>query len=226
VRRRILVAMSRRSFALPALVAFALSASPSIAQTPRVDTVTPACLPREAHAVVGVAVTGVAEPGEGRVYFRRHGHGDFYWVPVEGPREPWAVLPLPEPDNRSAEIYAALVAPDGRLIAQSRPVTVPIEDGCRGEAPNAEQGRRAQALTVGETTLAQRHRKLAWWRCEGIRERIDVAGERRDDDACSVLAWWERPELLLPFGVVGGGVVLVDDGGDTPDDRELSPFQP
>ena len=113
----------------------------------------------------------------------------------------WGVLPVPEPDNHQAEVYASVVAANGVPLAQSRVIQ---RAGARPTAACSSERaeRRRQHLIVGETSLGQKFRKVAWWQCDGIRERVDVRGERRDDEACLPIAWWERPEML---GAAGAG---------------------
>jgi hypothetical protein len=181
------------------------------AQVPRVLIGDIPCIPRNGHALAQ-AVAGPLDPNEDvRVYFRRQGYGDFYWVPARPTSDGrfWGVLPVPEPDNHQAEVYAAVVAPNGVVRAQSRVVQVPVDGNCRVTLRNA-QSTDAQHLTVGETSLGQKFRKVAWWQCEGIRERIDVRGEHRDDEACLPIAWWDRPETIAPLTLLsGGGIITV-----------------
>lgn len=188
------------------LLALSLAAG-AMAQVPRALIGDLACIPRDGHAVAQAVAGPLANTEEVRIYFRRQGYGDFYWVPARPTSDGrfWGVLPVPEPDNKIAELYAAVVAmPTGAPRAQSRVITVPVEQNCRVQLGNAQQA-DAGHLIVGETSLGQKFRKVAWWQCEGIRERIDVRGEKRDDEACLPLAWWQRPELLAPLLVVGGG---------------------
>ena len=194
-------------FALSLLLAAVLSGDPAAAQVPRALIGDLACIPRDGHAVAQAVAGPLASTEEVRIYFRRQGYGDFYWVPARPTSDGrfWGVLQVPEPDNKIAELYAAVVAtPTGAPRAQSRVITVPVEPNCRVQLGNAQQA-DAGHLIVGETSLGQKFRKVAWWQCEGIRERIDVRGEKRDDEACLPLAWWQRPELLAPLLVVGGG---------------------
>jgi len=190
---------------------FLLFAGGLAAQVPRVLIGDIACIPRNGHALAQ-AVAGPLDPNEDvRIYFRRQGYGDFYWVPARPTSDGrfWGVLPVPEPDNHQAEVYAAVVAPNGVPRAQSRVVQVPVEANCRVQLRNA-QSTDAQHLIIGETSLGQKFRKVAWWQCEGIRERIDVRGEHRDDEACLPFAWWERPETIAPLTLLsGGGIITV-----------------
>jgi len=191
-------------------LSFALAVA-ATAQVPRALIGDMACIPKDGHAVAQAVAGPLTNTDEVRIYFRRQGYGDFYWVPARPTSDGrfWGVLPVPEPDNKVAEVYSAVVASTGQPRAQSRIITVPVEPNCRVQLGNAQQA-DAGHLTVGETSLGQKFRKVAWWQCEGIRERVDVRGERRDDEACLPLAWWQRPELLAPLVVVGagGGIII------------------
>lgn len=211
------------------LAAAAAAAAVTAQAPPPVAMAAPACLPRDGHAVV--AGEALVPPGaEARTYFRRAGFGDFYYLPMQrqeaagGPL--WAVLPMPEPENELAELWVAVVGADGTFLSRTASTTVPVTGDCVADL-TAEQSSATDELVIGETARSQKHRKVAWWQCEGIVTRIDVAGERRDDDACAPLAWFERPELVAPFAVLGGGGILtliIED--EPPGERELSPAQP
>jgi len=201
---------STRAFALASL-AFLSLCGLAAAQPPRVLVGEITCVPKGGHAVAQAIAAPVPDGSQVRIYFRRQGYGDFYWVPAHPTSDGrfWGVLPVPEPDNHQAEVYAAVVAPNGVPRAQSRVVQVPVEANCRVQLRNA-QSTDAQHLIIGETSLGQKFRKVAWWQCEGIRERIDVRGEHRDDEACLPFAWWERPETIAPLTLLsGGGIITV-----------------
>ena len=202
-----------------------LLASGAAAQVPRVLIADLPCIPRDGHALAQ-AVAGPLNPtDEVRVYFRRQGYGDFYWVPARPTSDGrfWGVLPVPEPDNQMAELYAAVVAPNNVPRAQSRIITSPVEPNCRGQLGNAQRA-DSQHLIVGESSLGQKFRKVAWWQCDGIRERVDVRGERRDDESCLPIAWWQRPELLAPLALVtGGGITTVVPTEPPPELSEANP---
>jgi hypothetical protein len=211
---------------LLAVLAGSSLAAAATAQPARVMLADVPCVIHGGHTPVYAAAGPVPAGGEVRFYFRRQGHGDFYWVPghLGDQGAFWGVLPVPEPDNDAAEIYAALYGPQGLPLAQSRVQSVPVREDCPVQL-DTEQLEESTDLDVGETTLGQKLRKLAWWRCDGVRVRIDVRGERRDDDTCLPLAWWQRPEALAPFALIGGGgvtTVVVDP--EPP--LELSPVNP
>ena len=205
------IAVRAGSFAVALSLAVAVAAA---AQVPRALIGDLACIPRDGHAVAQAVAGPLSNTDEVRIYFRRQGYGDFYWVPARPTSDGryWGVLPVPEPDNKQAEVYAAVVASTGQPRAQSRIISVPVEANCRVQLGNAQQA-DAGHLIVGESSLGQKFRKVAWWQCDGIRERIDVHGERRDDEACLPLAWWQRPEMLAPLVAAGagGGLIVVPD---------------
>jgi hypothetical protein len=208
-----------------AVIASCALASAAAAQVvPRVLIADMPCIPRDGHALAQAVAGPVGPNEEVRIYFRRSGYGDFYWVPArpssDGPF--WGVLPVPEPDNHQAEVYAAVMTTNGLPRAQSRVIQVPVTDDCRVQLRNAQEA-DAQHLTVGETSLGQKFRKVAWWQCEGIRERVDVRGEKREDEACLPLAWWQRPETIAPFVLAGaGGITTIV--SEPPE--EVSPSNP
>jgi hypothetical protein len=203
------IAVRAGSSAVALSLAFAVVAA---AQVPRALIGDLACIPRGGHAVAQAVAGPLNGNDEVRIYFRRQGYGDFYWVPARPTSDGrfWGVLPVPEPDNKLAEVYAAVVAPTGQPRAQSRILSVPVEANCRVQLGNAQQA-DAGHLIVGESSLGQKFRKVAWWQCDGIRERIDVRGEHRDDESCLPLAWWQRPEMMAPLlaAGAGGGLIVV-----------------
>src|ERR1044072_954670 len=100
------------------LLAFALSlawAASAAAQVPRALIGDLACIPKNGHAVAQAVAGPVTNTDEVRIYFRRQGYGDFYWVPARPTSDGrfWGVLPVPEPDNKQAEAYAALAGGAG-----------------------------------------------------------------------------------------------------------------
>jgi hypothetical protein len=214
------------SFAVAFSLLLAVGAS---AQVPRVLMGDLACIPRQGHAVAQ-AVAGPLDPREEvRVYFRRQGYGDFYWVPAHPSSDGrfWGILPVPEPDNQLAEVYAAVVTSTGVPRAQSRIITVPVDTNCRVQQLGNAQQADSQHLIVGETSLGQKFRKVAWWQCDGIRERVDVRGERRDDESCLPVAWWERPEILAPMVLItGGGITTVVPTAPPVPPPVVTPFDP
>jgi hypothetical protein len=231
-RRQSMRALAPLGFVLSATIA-----SVAAAQTPRVLVGDVPCIPRGGNAVVSAAAAPLAEGAEVRVYFRRQGYGDFYWVPAHpaeaGGAAFWAVLPVPEPDNTMAEIYAAVYGLDGKPLGQSRVRQVPVAENRQAELDGAQQS-EASHLTIGETALGQMYRKVAWWRCEGVRERVNVRGERRDDEVCVPAPWWQRAMIvpvIFAAGVttvqvgVHGVTPLVPDVNIIPPD-ELSPVTP
>ncbi|MDX1630964.1 MAG: hypothetical protein R3234_03835 [Thermoanaerobaculia bacterium] len=213
-------------FAPALILTLFLGALPGMAQVPRIVVSPVSCLPADGNGVVHAGVMPEVDDRSVRLYFRRQGFGDFYWVPmVADEGRYWGVLPVPEEANEQAEYYVAVYDGGDRILGQSPVRSAPVTGDCE---PNLtpEQRDRASALTIGETSLSQKHRKVAWWECEGVVERIDLFLELRDDTSCQPIGWWERPEMLVPVGLAGVGVtrtVIVD---EEPPGPEVSPAFP
>jgi hypothetical protein len=214
-----------RSIRLAATLAGAL-ALPALAaaQSPQVLVGDVPCIPRQGNELVQAIAGPLPAGAEVRIYFRRHEHGDFYWIPAEQASNGtwWAVLPVPEPDNAMAEVYGAVYGPGNVPLAQSRIQSVAVTEDCRVEL-DSRQAEATTSMTVGETALGQKMRKLAWWQCPGVRARIDVHGERRADEACLPIGlWWQRPEVLGGLVLVPPGISIVVNEPDPP----VSPANP
>ena len=138
-------------------------------------------MPPDGHVVMNAEVDPVpAEDDEVRIYFRREGYGDYYYVAMwmvdeDTPNLYRGVVPVPEPDNLRAQLYMAVVDSAGTILSRSNSMTVPIDDDCDVETDESFN------FTVGETSAAQKGRKIAWWQCEDVTHRIDVYGEERDE---------------------------------------------
>ena len=220
-----MTSMKNRLLLLLAIVASAVA--PAVAQVPSVVTAPLECLPANGNGASVVAIQPDVEGREIRLYFRRDGFGDFYYAVMEQ-EEPGiysGVFPVPEESNVVAEFYVAVLE-GGRVVAQSPVRSVEVTMDCEADL-TAEQRQRSTQLRIGETSLSQKHRKVAWWECIGVSERIDVFGEVREDTSCIPVGWWSRPEMMVPVSLAGAGVtsvVIVDD--EPPGGAELSPVIP
>lgn len=204
------------------------AAAPAAAQAPRVLVAPVQCLPATGNGLATASIEPDVEGRETRLYFRRDGYGDFYWVDLvrEEPGVHWGVFPVPEEANQITEYYVAVLE-GGQVLAQSPVRTVAVDPDC-DPGLDEEQRQRAANLAIGETSLSQKHRKVAWWECIGVTERIDIFGERREDHACRPIGWWDRPEMLVPFGLAGAGIttIVIIDEEPPPGGPELSPVIP
>ncbi|MEL7062016.1 MAG: hypothetical protein AAGN46_18460, partial [Acidobacteriota bacterium] len=129
-------------------------------------------------------------------------------------------------ENEPAEYYTSVNDWQGNEIARSKTRVAEVRNNCRIELTEAQQG-VAENLTVGETAYWQRGENVFHWECDGIVARVDANQIRRADEICRVcvIAWWERPGVLVPAftGVAGiGGVLLLDDDDPPP----VSPSSP
>ncbi|MBZ0113740.1 MAG: hypothetical protein K8J08_14840 [Thermoanaerobaculia bacterium] len=213
---------------LSCLLVGAFTASMTFGQAPIVTPEPLACMPTEGHSVVYADVDPLpGDDDEVRIFFRRDGFGDYYYVIMEVldenvPNRYRGVVPVPEPDNLSTQMYLGVIAPDRTLVSRSLTTSVAIDEDCDVEVDDGAN------FVVGETSYAQKNRKIAWWQCEDVTSRIDVNGEVRDEGSCvPVILWWQRPEILVPT-VLGsvGGVVLVDDLIDPNPPSPVSPSTP
>jgi hypothetical protein len=210
------------------LIAGTFTATMALAQAPIVTPEPLPCMPPDGHSVVYADVDPVpAEDDEVRIYFRRDGYGDYYYVIMEVaddnvPNRYRGVVPVPEPDNLATQLYLGVVALDQTLVSRSLTSTVAIDDDCDVEVDESTN------FVVGETSYAQKGRKIAWWQCEDVVSRIDVNGEERDERSClPVILWWQRPEILVPVAVASvGGVILIDDLIDSSPPPPVSPSAP
>lgn len=140
---------------------------------------------------------------------------------------------LREQRYEPAEYFAAVVAPDGRILARSPLEVVPVTDDCDVQLDPREEG-MAGNLVIGETAPWQESEgEVFHWLCDGIVSRVDPAGILRIDRHCRtcVIAWWEKKSFLIPASIAGiggiGGVVLDDPSPFTPEpEPEPSPSEP
>lgn len=149
-----------------------------------------------------------------------------------------------------SEHYATVVDVDGTEIARStmKVVRVVDEDRCEGDLAGIhveplflgligwgelqqEQRRewedrvtgQANNLVVGETAEWEIGKRVFHWLCDGIVSRKDYRSILRADDVCRacVVAWWRKPELLVPAAAGVVGIVSI-----IPDDEPVSPSEP
>ena len=133
---------------------------------------------------------------------------------------------LEQLENEPTEYFTSVHDYDGNRLAKSKTRVAEVRDNCRVDLSERQAGEAAN-LTVGETAYWQKGESLFHWLCDGIVSRIDPLRILRGDDACRacVVAWWKRPDILVPVaGVLGVAttVELVDDDDPAP----VSPSEP
>ncbi len=170
----------------------------------------PSCLSR-GNTVVFLSLKPETGWSSVRVYFRRAGLPDFYYLELrsDGRGNYWATLPLPEDETRSAEVQFGVKDAEG-VETRSALLKLHDEAGCSTQL-SQEQQRFARNLVVGETVMGQTGQVLHGWKCPGVVSRINLDGQLRPDANCRAamlaLAAHDRDKLLLPLIFLGGGGV-------------------
>jgi hypothetical protein len=205
--------------------ALALAASSLAAQTPSIKVEQVSCMRTGANQVVHATAAGEPAGGSARLYFRWMEHGDNYWVGLEndGAGRYWGTPPKPESRTSMVEYYGVLVDAGGAEVARSPKLTAKVNGDCKVQL-NAQQLGEAANLTIGETSPNQERNKVMGFLCDGIVTRVNPQNVRRADETCRlcVVAWWSRPEILVPLvAATAGGVGVIV--GDHP---ESSPSRP
>ncbi len=205
----------REARIVSSLVIFCLLSHTALAQTASIALSSAGCVTRDANVVVAASVTPDAAWSSVRLYFRRGGEPDYYYLEMRsaGDGAFWASLPLIGRDTSSVEYYVVVRDAEGREAA------VPTESGSVDPACRVvlteDQARYAQNLVVGETTPAQRNAAVSGFLCTGVISRIQWTGELVPDEYCrqeliAKAAADEERRILIPLLILGtGGVVAI-----------------
>lgn len=170
------------------------------------------CIPNNDNGLVSADVPAVPGGAEVRLYFRWDDHGPFYYVAMapEGAGRWWATPPKPIDENHQVEYYVATVDPTGEVLARTESLVTPVTGDCDVELTRKERG-MAENLVVGETAPEQMEDAVVGFLCDGIISRVGPDGVRRADSICRrcIVAWWDRPEALVPAAAALGGVTTI-----------------
>jgi len=202
---------------LPAAMLALVVASPAVlpGQTlaPTITVDETDCIPNNDNGLIRATVQPEVGGAEVRLYFRWDDHGPFYYVlmDAEGAGRYWTTPPKPIDENHQVEYYVAVVDPQGTSLGESEPVVTPVTGDCDVELSREERG-MAENLVVGETTDEQLDDMVYGFLCDGIISRIGSDGVLRADSICRrcIVAWWDKPEALLPAAVLLGGTTVVE----------------
>ena len=172
------------------------------------------CVPRNDNGLVRATLRPEVGGAEVRLYFRWDDHGEFYYVIMDaaGAGRYWATPPKPTDANHQVEYYVAVVTPEGSVLGRSEPQVAPVTGDCDVALDPVERG-MAENLVVGETVVEQQGQQVLGFMCDGIISRIGPDGVLRADGICRrcIVAWFDKPEALVPAAVLlGGGTVLTD----------------
>lgn len=210
------------SLTVPAAVR-AQGASQGQAQGPvRVTAEEAPCVPNNDNGLIRATVQAPPGGTQTRLYFRWDGHGDFYYVVMEALPDGtwWATPPKPTDENKQIEYFVAVVAPDETVAGRSETILTPVTSDCPVVLDDLQRG-YAENLIVGETTEDQMGDEVMGFLCDGIISRIGSNGVLRADSICRrcIVAWWDKPEAIVPAAVLLGGGVTISD-------IEASPSRP
>lgn len=173
------------------------------------------CFPRERNSVVYATVSPDLAEYQVRLFFRRDGYGDAYFMQMKKFDDKghfYAVLPKPDRQNEELEYHVHVRGPEKETLASSPILIAPVTGDCKVELTK-EQEDMSNELVVGETRVDQKGSPVAWFLCDGIVSRIDIFDDQRSDEFCAV-----PPGPVPIVAGTGGGVVGVP--------REASPFRP
>lgn len=183
-----------------------------LAQAPTITVEETDCIPNNDNGLIRATVQPEVGGAEVRLYFRWDDHGPFYYVAMEaeGAGRYWATPPKPVDENHQVEYYVATVDPAGTMVGQSEPVITPVTGDCDVELTRKERG-MAENLVVGETAEEQMGDMVYGFLCDGIISRIGPDGVLRADSICRrcIVAWWDKPEALVPAAVLLGGTTTL-----------------
>ncbi len=198
----------------------------------------PTCVPPGGNAVFTAELSPESTWSQVRLYFRKAGEGDYYYLDMRSdvPGSYWTTLPWPASETAAAETFLSATTVGGAEIAGDI-LTVPVEAGCLTTLTPNQQA-FADNLVVGETTAAQADNPVLGWECEGIVIRRGIDDLLRPDEVCrrvlmaagaeqAGLVAEQRGGLLLPLlGGIGGGYIIADQTIDRDDCDIVSPVMP
>lgn len=204
-----------------------LGASLAAAATAQSIKVNPAECFKFGDNQVVYAATSAEPPGATeRLYFQWTDHPSYYWEDMEreGPGRYWAIPPKPESRNTEIEYYGVMLDAAGHEISRTPSIRTKVTSDCKIKLTPQQYG-YAQNLVIGETNTSQQKNRVLGFLCDGIVTRINPQNVKRADEVCRtcVVAWWLRPEVLLPIAGVAaaGGITTI-----IVDKPEPSPSRP
>jgi hypothetical protein len=192
---------------LTAVAGAAYAAPPVVTPRP------PACIPTAGNSVVATTIAPASGWASVRVYFRKGGEKQYYYLEarVQGDGRYWVALPKPEFDTKTVDYYLAVEDAGGK-VTTTAPQTLQVTGGCSASL-TTEEGKYAKNLVIGETFPEQREKQVLGFMCDGIISRINARGDLLPDEQCrKILAAQQRKAVWLPIaaiGSAGSGVVII-----------------
>ena len=227
--------------ALTAVLGLALFAKPANAQRIAIAPGFPQCIPVTAHALVTAEVTPVNARSFVRLYFRRHGEKDYYFLEMRSGEGSgfWAVLPKPECNTPKVDVYVAVSDASGN-VSRTEEQTIEVRSDKKCQVTlTQDEWEYSQNLVIGETAQEQKDQAVLGFCCDGVVARLETDGVVRPDQFCrdqrlaqvpcscctavAAAAPWKR---ILPWvgvgAVAGGGIVAINEDPKP----ECSPCRP
>ncbi len=189
-------------------VAVVLAAGMAQAAPPVMTPGAITCVPKDKNTVVSLSLQPETGWSSVRVYFRKNGSPDFYYLELrsDGLGRFWGALPRPEDGTRMVDLQFA--AKDGDGVETRSPLQMVNVTSTCPSTLSPEQERFAHNLVVGETVNTQSGAVLTGWQCNGVVSRINVNGQLRPDATCHavVIAALAKgaDRILLPAAILGG----------------------
>ena len=204
-------ARSLRIFTRAVAVAAVLGAAIAQAAPPILNPSATTCVAKNGNTLVSLSLKPATGWSSVRVYFRKTGSPDFYYLELrsDGMGNYWGTLPQPDGGTHSVDLQ--YVVKDGEGVETRSPLqTVNVTSSCITKL-SPEQERFAHNLVVGETVIGQAGAVLDGWQCTGVVSRINVNGQLRPDATCRAVAIayaaGATEKILLPAALVAGAAV-------------------
>lgn len=219
---------TRARLVLLAMLAIAGLATAATAATPTILPSVPSCVPRAGNIPVVVMVKPETGWSSVRVYFRRAGNPEWYFLELRAESKGlfWAVLPKPDSGDKAIEYQIVVRDADGKET-RAPAERIPVTAECKVPL-TLDQSKYAQNLVIGETFADQENARVLGFLCDGIVSRIDLKGVLKPDNECRKVVMAAAAgghSVLLPLALIGGaggGIAIIRHH----EKQEASPVRP
>lgn len=193
------------------------------AQTP-ITTDGISCVPKTGNAKILVHADKAKAAGGVRVYFHKAGatSGDYFIQLTAGEGDEFVgVLPAVSAGTDAVEYHVAALDADAKETALVS-ATASVTDTCAATLTSDEE-KLAKNVVVGETVAGQPEQPEGF-ACKGVVGVITASGELKQNDQCRKGGGAFLTVGALGAGILGGGLILNNVGGNRP--VPISPSRP